>query len=96
MRRTVATAMTALVLTFGGAGVAQATTHALPASTASVNHSQTTPDSDSDNNEPESDKTGLWGLLGLLGLLGLVGLKPKRDTVHTAANVPNPDPKNFR
>jgi len=72
MRKTLAIALTAAALTFGGAGVATA---AAPAAGQSVVAQGTT-------NTPQesSDKTGLWGLLGLLGLAGLGGLKRRNNT----------------
>jgi MYXO-CTERM domain-containing protein len=77
MRKTIATAAATGALLFGGAGVAHATITSAPAPS-----STTTTLIAEDQNQPKSDKTGLWGLLGLLGLGGLAGLKRRNDTIH--------------
>ncbi|MGO4444593.1 WGxxGxxG family protein [Mycobacterium sp. 2YAF39] len=66
-------------LTFGGAGLAQATTYAGPAPTTTTTVAQA-------EHKDDGDNTGLWGLAGLLGLLGLLGLKRRND--HVVANGP--------
>jgi len=70
MRKTLAVPMTALVLTLGGVGVAEA---AAPTEAPTVVAQEMHDDHD------DSDKTGLWGLLGLLGLGGLAGLARRKD-----------------
>lgn len=84
MRKSVAVALSSLVLTFGGVGVVAADPLEQPQAPAIA---QGTMD---DDHEKESDKTGLWGLLGLLGLLGLGGLakKNKNVTRHDATDTP--------
>ncbi|MDT7734850.1 MAG: hypothetical protein QOE12_2024 [Mycobacterium sp.] len=77
MRKTIATAAATGALLFGGAGVAHATVPSAPAPS-----STTTTLIAQDQNQPKSDKTGLWGLVGLLGLGGLAGLKRRNDTIH--------------
>jgi MYXO-CTERM domain-containing protein len=61
-------------LTFGGAGLAHATTYdgLAPATTTTLAQAEA---------EDDGDNTGLWGLAGLLGLLGLLGLKRRNDHV---------------
>ncbi|MCX0273956.1 hypothetical protein NLM24_25340 [Nocardia zapadnayensis] len=82
MRKTVAVALSSLVLTFGGASVAAAEPLEQPRPVIAQN------DVDADH-EQESDKTGLWGLLGLLGLLGLGGLaKRNKDTTRYDSTTP--------
>ncbi|MFI2231022.1 WGxxGxxG family protein [Nocardia testacea] len=77
MRKTIAVALSSLVLTFGGVGVVAAEPLEQPQPTVIAQN-----DVDTDH-EKESDKTGLWGLLGLLGLLGLGGLaKRNKDTTR--------------
>jgi LPXTG-motif cell wall-anchored protein len=65
-------------LTFGGAGLAHATTYASPSPATTTTVAQA-------EHEDDSDNTGLWGLAGLLGLLGLLGLKRRNDPVVTNA-----------
>lgn len=78
MRKTVAVALSSLVLTFGGAGVVAADPLEQPQPVVAVAQNNV-----ADEHEQESDKTGLWGLLGLLGLLGLGGLaKRNKDTTR--------------
>jgi MYXO-CTERM domain-containing protein len=67
-------------LTFGGAGLAHATTYTSPAPETTTTLAQAQAEQDDDG-----DKTGLWGLAGLLGLLGLAGLKRRNDHVATTA-----------
>ncbi|MGZ5365465.1 MAG: WGxxGxxG family protein [Mycobacterium sp.] len=67
-------------LTFGGAGLAHATTYASPAPETTTTLAQSQAE-----NEDDGDNTGLWGLAGLLGLLGLLGLKRRNDHVATNA-----------
>jgi hypothetical protein len=74
MRKTLGVTLTAVTLMFGGAGVANATTPSVPASTT------TTLADDTQTQDRDSDKSGLWGLAGLLGLIGLAGLKRRKDT----------------
>ncbi|MGK8523849.1 WGxxGxxG family protein [Nocardia asteroides] len=69
MREFIAIPLTALTLTLGGVGVAEATVVPVSAPLAQDVHV------DDDGN----DKTGLWGLLGLLGLAGLAGLARRRE-----------------
>ncbi|MDP7737094.1 WGxxGxxG family protein [Mycobacterium paragordonae] len=78
MRNTIAAGCAATALLFGGAGVANAAVDQAP-----VPSSTTTTLADTDNNNHESDNTGLWGLAGLLGLAGLAGLK-RRNTNDVA------------
>ncbi|MFI5506077.1 WGxxGxxG family protein [Mycobacterium sp. NPDC051804] len=68
-------------LTFGGAGLAHATTYAGPATETTTTFAQA-------EHEDDGDNTGLWGLAGLLGLLGLLGLKRRNDHVATTAAAP--------
>ena len=76
MRKTLAVALSSLVLTFGGASVVAAEPLEQPQPVIAQNDVNT-------DTEQESDKTGLWGLLGLLGLLGLGGLaKRNKDTTR--------------
>jgi MYXO-CTERM domain-containing protein len=82
MRKSLAVFGVATTLTFGGAGIANATVDQAP-----VPSSTTTTLADNDANtstNQHSDKTGLWGLAGLLGLAGLAGLR-RRDT-HASVN----------
>jgi MYXO-CTERM domain-containing protein len=79
MRKAIAVLGMTGALTFGGAGLANATTHESPAP------GTTTTTLAADNENDDSDNTGLWGLAGLLGLLGLIGLK-RRDDRHVAPN----------
>ena len=76
MRKTIAICGTAAALTFGGAGIANATVDQAPVPSST---STTLADNDNNNNNQHSDKTGLWGLTGLLGLIGLAGLKRRND-----------------
>ncbi|MEV0361030.1 WGxxGxxG family protein [Nocardia sp. NPDC050697] len=71
MRKTLAAPLTALVLTFGGAGMAYAAPAQAPGTLAQ--------DNTVTEEHEDSDKTGLWGLLGLLGLGGLAGLARRKD-----------------
>ncbi|NKY57096.1 WGxxGxxG family protein [Nocardia flavorosea] len=75
MRKTVAVALSSLVLTFGGVGVAASDPLEQPQAPSIAQGNM-----DNDH-EQESDKTGLWGLLGLLGLLGMGGLAKKNKNV---------------
>ena len=77
MRKTLAVICATGALTFGGAGLANATVESatVPSSTTT-----TLADDNGADNTQHSDKTGLWGLLGLLGLGGLAGLKRRNDT----------------
>lgn len=79
MRKALAILGMSSVLTFGGAGLAHATTYASPAPQTTTTVAQAEAEDDGDN-------TGLWGLAGLLGLLGLLGLKRRND--HVVANTP--------
>ena len=74
MRKTLAVICATGALTFGGAGIANATVQNAP-----VPSSTTTTLADDNNNNQHSDKSGLWGLVGLLGLGGLAGLRRRRD-----------------
>ncbi|ORA16805.1 WGxxGxxG family protein [Mycobacterium asiaticum] len=74
MRTAIATLCAASALTFGGAGIANATVDH-----AQVPSSTTTTVAEPENTNKESDNSGLWGLAGLLGLAGLAGLKRRRD-----------------
>src|SRR5581483_10004167 len=75
MRKTLAITAATGALLFGGAGVANASSPAVPASASTTTVAQT-----GDNtNTNHSDKTGLWGLLGLAGLAGLAGLRRRND-----------------
>lgn len=65
-------------LTFGGAGLAHATTYDSPAPQTTTTLAQAEME-----HEDDGDNTGLWGLAGLLGLLGLLGLKRRNDHVAT-------------
>ncbi|MGE2719141.1 WGxxGxxG family protein [Mycolicibacterium celeriflavum] len=88
MQKAIAVGAVTLGVLFGGAGVANATELAAPAST-------TTTVAQEVENEQESDNTGLWGLAGLLGLLGLLGLKKRRDADYPVvrnAGTTNPPP----
>ncbi|MFE7747351.1 WGxxGxxG family protein [Nocardia sp. NPDC057455] len=80
MRKTIAIPLTALALTFGGVGLAEATPVAATTQMAQDTHVD----------DDHSDKTGLWGLLGLLGLAGLAGLARRKDnrTSTTTGNRP--------
>jgi LPXTG-motif cell wall-anchored protein len=86
MRKALAVLGMTGVLTFGGAGIAQASAFEspVPATTTTVAQAETDDDG--------GDKTGLWGLAGLLGLLGLLGLKRRTDrpVVGPAGTVGNP------
>jgi MYXO-CTERM domain-containing protein len=76
MRKTIAAAAITGAVLFGGAGIADATVPAAPASSSTVTVAQDQPQ----NEQQDSDKTGLWGLLGLLGLGGLAALRRRNDT----------------
>ncbi|OBK13480.1 WGxxGxxG family protein [Mycobacterium asiaticum] len=76
MRTAIATLCAAAAVTFGGAGIANATVDHAPVPSSTTT---TVAEPDNANNNKESDKTGLWGLLGLAGLAGLAGLKRRRD-----------------
>lgn len=77
MRKSVAVTAATGALLFGGAGVAHATVHDVPAPSSTT----TTLAAQDDPNDNGGDKTGLWGLLGLLGLAGLLGRK-RDDADH--------------
>ncbi len=72
MRKAVAILGVTGALTFGGAGVAHATTYESPAPASTTTLA-------ADDAQDDSDNTGLWGLAGLLGLVGLLGLKRRND-----------------
>jgi MYXO-CTERM domain-containing protein len=72
MRKAVAIIGITGALSFGGAGLAHATTYESPAPVTTTTLAQSEVEDDGDN-------TGLWGLAGLLGLLGLLGLKRRND-----------------
>jgi MYXO-CTERM domain-containing protein len=75
MRTIIAVLLAAAAVSFGGAGLANAT--AVPElSSAPLTTSTTLA---ADEAEDDGDDTGLWGLAGLLGLLGLLGLKRRND-----------------
>jgi hypothetical protein len=74
MRKSLAVFGVATALTFGGAGIANATVDQAPEPL-----STTTTLADNDTNTQHSDNTGLWGLAGRLGLAGLAGLR-RRNT----------------
>ncbi|HZA09126.1 LPXTG cell wall anchor domain-containing protein [Mycobacterium sp.] len=95
MRTFFAVICTVLGLTFGGVGVANATTvPAAPSAPATT----TLADNDNTNNDNDSGKYGLFGLVGLLGLGGLLGLRRRNDadrglgagtgTIGAGGNVP--------
>jgi MYXO-CTERM domain-containing protein len=94
MRKTIATSATAMILLFGGAGVAHATAPVAPAPTSSIT-TLADDNGTANSDEDHGDKTGLWGLAGLLGLIGLAGLKRRKETPATysaAGTVPgNPN-----
>jgi MYXO-CTERM domain-containing protein len=75
MRAIVAALMVTVAVSFGGAGVANATTFSdsskVPVATTTTLAQQ--------DEEADGDNTGLWGLAGLLGLVGLLGLKRRND-----------------
>jgi len=73
MRKAVAILGMTGALTFGGAGLANATTYDSPAPATTTTLAQ------SEANEDDGGDNGLWGLAGLLGLLGLMGLKRRND-----------------
>lgn len=88
MRYTIAACCAATALTFGGAGIANATVDQAP-----VPSSTTTTLADTDNNQQKEDNTGLWGLTGLLGLAGLAGLARRKHndaTIQTGAATRRP------
>ena len=87
MRTTIAACCAATALTFGGAGVANATVGQGP-----VPSSTTTTVADNDNNSQHSDNTGLWGLAGLLGLAGLAGLARRKNNDPAAQPAATPRP----
>ncbi len=78
MRKAVAILGVTGALTFGGAGVAHATTNDSPVPTTTTTLAQS-------DTEDDGDNTGLWGLAGLLGLVGLLGLKRRNDRPVTGA-----------
>jgi LPXTG-motif cell wall-anchored protein len=80
MRKAIAVLGMTGALTFGGAGIAHATTFENPAPATTTTLAQAA-------NDDGGDNTGLWGLAGLLGLLGLLGLKRRNDrpVAHTNA-----------
>ena len=80
MRKAVAILGMTGALTFGGAGMAHATTYDSPTPTTTTTLAQ------AEVEDHGGDNTGLWGLTGLLGLLGLLGLKRRND--HTVARAP--------
>jgi len=82
MRKAIAILGMTGALTFGGAGLAHATTYTNPAPETTTTLAQ------SQEHEDDGDNTGLWGLAGLLGLLGLLGLKRRNDHVATTAAAP--------
>ncbi|WP_157224159.1 WGxxGxxG family protein [Nocardia paucivorans] len=95
MRKAMAVPITALVITMGGVGAAQAAPTHLTEPVAQATQSadrmaQTT--NDPDDNDKDSDKTGLWGLLGLLGLGGLAGLM-RRNQPRAVGNSPGVPPR---
>jgi MYXO-CTERM domain-containing protein len=77
MRRTIAVICATGALTFGGAGIANATVQNAPVPPSTTT---TLADDNDSTNQHDSDKSGLWGLAGLLGLVGLAGLKRRKDT----------------
>jgi MYXO-CTERM domain-containing protein len=79
MRKALAVLGMTGALTFGGAGLAHATTYEAPAPATTTTVAQ------ADSPDDDGDNTGLWGLAGLLGLLGLLGLKRRNDHVVTGA-----------
>lgn len=84
MRKAVAILGVTSAMTFGGAGVAHATTYESPVQTTTTTLAQPEAEDDGDN-------TGLWGLAGLLGLVGLLGLKRRDDkTVARPAGTVGP------
>jgi MYXO-CTERM domain-containing protein len=86
MRKTLAITAATGALLFGGAGVANATSHEVQAPAATTTSVAETSDA---NNTNHSDKTGLWGLLGLAGLAGLAGLRRRHDA-HAAPGTTAP------
>ena len=90
LRKTLAVISATSALLFGGAGVAHATASDAPAPSSTT----TTLADDTQMQDHDSDKTGLWGLTGLLGLIGLAGLKRRKDADYpanrTAGAVTNP------
>ncbi len=72
MRKSIAIFGMTGALSFGGAGIAHATTYdsPVPATTTTVAQME---------HEDDGGDNGLWGLAGLLGLLGLLGLKRRND-----------------
>jgi LPXTG-motif cell wall-anchored protein len=78
MRKAIAVLGMTGALTFGGAGIAHATTYEAPAPATTTTLAQAEVEDDGDN-------TGLWGLAGLLGLLGLLGLKRREQRAVTPA-----------
>ncbi|HKV22856.1 MAG TPA: WGxxGxxG family protein [Mycobacterium sp.] len=84
MRKAIAVLGMTGALTFGGAGLAHATTYESPVPA-------TTTTTLAADNQDDGDNTGLWGLAGLLGLLGLIGLKRRDDRhVGTATGTAGP------
>jgi MYXO-CTERM domain-containing protein len=84
MRKTIAATITAATLVLGG-GIAHAASETVTGPQIVAQQNQ---DDDSD-----SDKTGLWGLAGLLGLLGLAGLKRRNEPrVHNTVTDPTRRP----
>jgi MYXO-CTERM domain-containing protein len=86
MRKTAGITLTAIVLMFGGAGVANAAAPSAPIRSSTT----TTLADDTNTNHHDSDKTGLWGLAGLLGLGGLAGLMRRKDTDVAARRTAGP------
>lgn len=60
------------LLTLGTATVVEATTPSVPDAAQS----------DSNNDDDNSSKVGLFGLVGLLGLAGLAGLRRREDRTY--------------
>jgi LPXTG-motif cell wall-anchored protein len=75
MRTIFAALLAVAAVSFGGAGVANAT--AVPDLSSAPLTTSTTLAADEAGDD--GDDTGLWGLAGLLGLLGLLGLKRRND-----------------
>jgi MYXO-CTERM domain-containing protein len=80
MRKAIAVLGMTGALTFGGAGLAHATTYEAPAPATTTTLAQAEVEA-----EDDGDNTGLWGLAGLLGLLGLLGLKRREQRAVTPA-----------
>lgn len=87
MRKTFAVMCVTGALTFGGAGIANATAESGPAPSSTT--TVLADDNNSGYPQNNDDKTGLWGLVGLLGLGGLAGLIRRKPT-HTAGPAATP------